>query len=165
MLSAASSFELDPRVLPGSSYRPTVAFPRSLILTSNISSVTAYVTAPRRPPLRDCSNCAPGLLSSGSGDWMLGEAAGLCVGVGRERRSTLFSLTAAASSVDLSPAASVSILLFCGDQQLQVRGPLQISLPLPAGLPLRAGDTVPAWNFNFNTGEKAAAASSVSGLC
>lgn len=81
--------------------------------------------------------------------------------------SALFSVTAAASSVDLKPVASVSVLLFCGDEQLQVRGPVQISLPLKAGLPLRAADTVPAWAFNFNTGKKtdaAAAAASAASL-
>lgn len=75
---------------------------------------------------------------------------------GWKRLSALFSVAAAAGSLDLKPVASVSVLLFCGDEQLQVRGAVQISLPLKAGLPLRAADTVPAWAFNFNTGKKTA---------
>lgn len=65
-----------------------------------------------------------------------------------------FPVTVAVSSVDLDPLASVSISLFCGDEQLQVQGPVHISLPLRPGLRLRAADTIPAWAFNFNTGEE-----------
>lgn len=46
-----------------------MVFPKNLLLTSNITSVTAYLTARQRPPARDCSGCTPGLLSSRSGDW------------------------------------------------------------------------------------------------
>uniref|UniRef100_H3DIH4 Family with sequence similarity 171 member B n=1 Tax=Tetraodon nigroviridis TaxID=99883 RepID=H3DIH4_TETNG len=107
----------------GSSH-PQVTFPKDLLLTSNITSVTAYLTLRQRPPGGECSGCTPGLLSSRSG----------------------------VSSVALTPLASVSVLLFCGPEPLQVRGPVQISLPLQPGLRLRPADTVPAWTFNFNTG-------------
>ncbi|CAG10308.1 unnamed protein product, partial [Tetraodon nigroviridis] len=110
----------------GSSH-PQVTFPKDLLLTSNITSVTAYLTLRQRPPGGECSGCTPGLLSSRSG----------------------------VSSVALTPLASVSVLLFCGPEPLQVRGPVQISLPLQPGLRLRPADTVPAWTFNFNTGERA----------
>lgn len=52
----------------------------------------------------------------------------------------------------------MSIVLFCDDEQLQIRGPVQISLPLKPGLRLRAADTVPAWAFNFNMGKNTDAA-------
>lgn len=64
---------------------------------------------------------------------------------------------AAPRSVSLNPVVSVSILLFCDDEQLQIRGPIQISLPLKPGLRLRAADTVPAWAFNVNMGENTSA--------
>lgn len=76
-----------------------------------------------------------------------------------ETRSQPFpSVFAALRSVSLNPVVSVSILLFCDDEQLQIRGPVQISLPLKPGLRLRAADTVPAWAFNFNMGENKNAA-------
>lgn len=49
--------------------------------------------------------------------------------------------------------AAVSVLLYSGDEQLQVRGPIQISLPLGDGTHLRAADTLPAWTLNLRTGE------------
>lgn len=48
--------------------------------------------------------------------------------------------------------AAVSVLLYSGDEELQVRGPIQISLPLGHRTHLRASDTVPAWAFNLKTG-------------
>lgn len=56
-------------------------------------------------------------------------------------------------SVDLKAVAAVSVLLYSGDEKLQVRGPIQISLPLGHNTHLRATDTVPAWAFNQNTGK------------
>lgn len=55
-------------------------------------------------------------------------------------------------SIELTAAAAVSVLLYSGGEQLQVRGPVQISLPLGHDTHLRASDTVPAWAFNTKTG-------------
>ena len=55
-------------------------------------------------------------------------------------------------SIELKAVAAVSVLLYSGDEELQVRGPVQISLPLGHGTPLRVSDTVPAWAFNLKTG-------------
>lgn len=85
-------------------------------------------------------------------------------GVAGKQLSALFSVPAAVSSVQLNPLASLSVSLFCGDEQMQVSGPVQISLPLKTGLRLRAADTVPAWAFNVNTGKKAVGASMEAGL-
>lgn len=65
------------------------------------------------------------------------------------------SMSAGVRSVELQPAAAISILLYSGGEQLQVRGPIQISLPLGHGTRLRAADTMPAWAFNLQTGETA----------
>lgn len=80
------------------------------------------------------------------------------------RISAWFPVTVAVSSVDLDPLASVSISLFCGDEQLQVQGPVHISLPLRPGLRLQAADTIPAWAFNFSTGKKTHPPSAVAKL-
>lgn len=56
-------------------------------------------------------------------------------------------------SVELKPVAAVSVLLYSGTDQLQVRGPIQISLPLGDSTHLRAADTLPAWALNLRTGE------------
>lgn len=62
-------------------------------------------------------------------------------------------MSAGVRSVELKPVAAISILLYSGGEQLQVRGPIQISLPLGHGTRLRAADTVPAWAFNLQTGK------------
>lgn len=62
-------------------------------------------------------------------------------------------MSAAIRSVELKPVAAVSVLLYSGGEQLQVRGPILISLPLGHSTRLRAADTVPAWAFNLQTGE------------
>lgn len=143
-------------VFPESSSHPKVMFPKSLLITSsrsNITSVTAYLTVLQHHQARDCTGCTPGLIGGGggrSGEWSVHDAGGVLL----ETRSQPFpSVCAALSSVSLNPVVSVSILLFCDDEQLQIRGPIQISLPLKPGLRLRAADTVPAWAFNFNMGE------------
>jgi len=55
-------------------------------------------------------------------------------------------------SIELKAVAAVSVLLYSGGEELQVRGPVQISLPLGHNTYLRASDTVPAWAFNMKTG-------------
>lgn len=113
--------------LPDSSSQPRVKFPKNLLPisdTTNISSVAAFLTVPQRPLAKDCGNCTPGVISS---------------------KSVLRSL-------DLRPVAAVSVLLYSGEEQLQIRGPIQISLPLGLNTRLRAADTVPAWAFNNRTG-------------
>uniref|UniRef100_A0A3Q3SZ61 Protein FAM171B-like n=1 Tax=Mastacembelus armatus TaxID=205130 RepID=A0A3Q3SZ61_9TELE len=114
------------RKLPDSSSQPKVKFPKNLLTLSdksNISSVTAYLTVPQHHLAKDCVNCTPGIISSKSGE-----------------------------SIDLKAVAAVSVLLYTGDEELQVRGPIQISLPLGHNTHLRAADTVPAWAFNQKIG-------------
>lgn len=69
------------------------------------------------------------------------------------RRCFFLLASAVVRSVELKPAAAVSVLLYSGGEQLQVRGPIQISLPLGHATRLRAADTVPAWAFNLKTGK------------
>lgn len=157
---AEVSEQLSPLAFPESSSHPKVTFPKNLLITSNssnITSVTAYLTVPQHRQVRDCADSTPGLIGGGSrsGEWSIHGAGGVL----QETRSQPFpSVFAALTSVSLNPVVSVSILLFCDDEQLQIRGPIQISLPLKPGLRLRAADTVPAWAFNFNVGKNTDAA-------
>ncbi|XP_012735065.2 protein FAM171B [Fundulus heteroclitus] len=107
--------------------QPTVRFPQSLLnLTHsrNVSSVRAYLTVPKLGPQQDGSLNTLGIMSSQSGY----------------------------VSVELSPVAAISVQLFSGDTELQVSGPIQISLNVPESCGLQAPDVVPAWFFNRTTG-------------
>ncbi|CAJ1087772.1 protein FAM171B [Xyrichtys novacula] len=113
--------------LPDSSSQPKVKFPKNLLNMSektNISSLTAYLTVPQHHLATDCANCTPGIISSKS----------------------------ALTSIELKAVAAVNVLLYSEGEELQVRGPIQISLPLRRRAHLRAADTVPAWAFNQKTG-------------
>uniref|UniRef100_A0A1A7X7U3 Membrane-associated ring finger (C3HC4) 7 n=1 Tax=Iconisemion striatum TaxID=60296 RepID=A0A1A7X7U3_9TELE len=113
--------------LPDSSSKPKVKFPKNLLTLadkSNISSLMAYLTVPQHHLEKDCANCTPGIISS---------------------KSVL-------RNVELKAVAAISVLLRSGGKELQVRGPIQISLPLGLNTHLRASDTVPAWAFNLKTG-------------
>ncbi|XP_068165733.1 protein FAM171B [Antennarius striatus] len=113
--------------LPDSSSQTKVTFPKNLLTVpdQNVSTVTAYLTVPQRHLAKDCTNCTPGIVSSGRSGFR---------------------------TVELKPLAAVSVLLYSSGNELQVRGPIQISLPLGPGTRLRAADTLPAWAFNLNTG-------------
>lgn len=56
-------------------------------------------------------------------------------------------------SIELKAVAAINVLLYSGGEELQIRGPIQISLPLGHSTHLRASDTVPAWAFNLKTGK------------
>ncbi|XP_071779821.1 protein FAM171B [Centroberyx gerrardi] len=113
--------------LRDSSFQPNIKFPKNLLTlseNSNISSVTAYLTVPQHHLAKDCVSCTPGIISSKS----------------------------VYRSIELKAVAAISALLYSGGEELQVRGPVQISLPLGHTTNLRASDTVPAWAFNIKTG-------------
>ncbi|KAM8904739.1 protein FAM171B isoform 2-T2 [Spinachia spinachia] len=110
---------------PDRSSQPKVQFHKNLLAMSdegNVSAVTAYLTVPQHR--LDCANCTPGIISK---QWPI-------------------------RSIELKAVAAVSVLLYSGGEELQVRGPIEISLPLRRSSHLRASDTVPAWAFNLQTG-------------
>ncbi|XP_070711950.1 protein FAM171B isoform X2 [Pempheris klunzingeri] len=112
---------------PDSSCQPRVRFPKNLLTMSeksNMSSMTAYLTVPQHHLAKDCANCTPGIIS---------------------RKSVL-------KNIELRAVAAINVLLYSDGEELQVRGPIQISLPLRHSTHLRAADTVPAWAFNLQTG-------------
>ncbi|KAG7466819.1 hypothetical protein MATL_G00146390 [Megalops atlanticus] len=110
-----------------SSSQPSVQFPKSLLKlpdNSNISSVMAYLTVPSLPTEKDCFLYTVGILINKSGY----------------------------RSIELMPVAAVSVQLFSDGKEIQVTGPIQITLPLPDSTSLRASDAVPAWTFDMKTG-------------
>ncbi|KAM4602197.1 protein FAM171B [Polymixia lowei] len=112
---------------PDASSQPSIKFPKNLLTFSestNISSVTAYLTTPQHHLAKDCGNCTPGIISSKS----------------------------VYRNVELKAVAAISALLYSGGEQLEVRGPVQIILPLEHTTNLRPSDTVPAWALNIRTG-------------
>lgn len=55
--------------------------------------------------------------------------------------------------MELSPVAAVSVQLFFRDTELNVSGPIQISLTLPDNCGLQTSNIIPAWLYNQTTGE------------
>ncbi|XP_029103091.1 protein FAM171B isoform X2 [Scleropages formosus] len=107
--------------------QPSVQFPRNLLKlpdSRNISSVTAYLTVPQLPSEKDCFQYSVGILINKSGF----------------------------RNVELSPVAAVSAHLLSDGKEIQVTGPIQITLPLTDNTGLRASDAVPAWAFDTKTG-------------
>lgn len=64
-----------------------------------------------------------------------------------------FSVFQGYVSVELTPVAAVSVQLFSGDTELHVNGPIWISLSIPDTRGLQNSSVVPAWFFNWTTGE------------
>ncbi|XP_054915199.1 protein FAM171B [Poeciliopsis prolifica] len=115
------------RSIPDRSSQPKAKFPKNLLTVSdksNISSLTAYLTVPQHHLAKDRTDRTPGIVSSKS----------------------------ALRSVELKAVAAVSIQLYSGGEELQVRGPVQISLPLERDTHSRSSNTVPAWAFDPKTG-------------
>ncbi|XP_054871571.1 protein FAM171B-like [Amphiprion ocellaris] len=109
------------------SAQPTVRFPKSLLnltRSSNITSVTAFLSVPRLTSEQDGFLNTLGIMSSKSGY----------------------------VSVELSPVAAVSVQLFSGDTELNVSGPIQLSLGVSDSCGLQTSNVVPAWFFNRTTG-------------
>ncbi|XP_061082690.1 family with sequence similarity 171 member B [Conger conger] len=55
-------------------------------------------------------------------------------------------------TLELRPVAAVSAQLYSEGEEIQVTGPIQITLPLPGHTRLQPSNAVPAWTFDMNTG-------------
>ncbi|XP_029937132.1 protein FAM171B-like [Myripristis murdjan] len=109
------------------SSHPTVQFPKRLLNLaedSDVSSVKAYLTFPSLSTEDNKFLYALGIMSSKSG-YM---------------------------SIELSPVAAVSVRLFSRETELNVSGPIQITLRIPDNCGLQTSNIVPAWFFNRTTG-------------
>ncbi|XP_077403085.1 protein FAM171B [Vanacampus margaritifer] len=111
--------------LPDGASQPKIKIPKTLLTlpdNGNVTSLTAYLTVPQLG--KECANCTPGIIAN----------------------------TSVFRSIGLKPLAAVSVLLYAGGEELQVRGPIQLSVPLGGSSHLRTSDTVPAWALNLQTG-------------
>ncbi|NXU56996.1 F171B protein, partial [Turnix velox] len=106
--------------------QPSVQFPKFLIkLPTNhhITNVTAYLTVPEQFLKVDSFLYTTGILLNKSGY----------------------------KSMELSPLAAVYVSVLLTGKELEVNGPIQITLPLSTST-VRLGDAIPAWTFNMTTG-------------
>ncbi|KAG7326986.1 hypothetical protein KOW79_010387 [Hemibagrus wyckioides] len=109
------------------SSQPIVQFPKSLFLlpeNTTISAVTAYLTVPAPPPEKDGHFCSMGVFNSKGGY----------------------------RSMKLSPVAVLSAQLLSNGKEIDIKGPIQLTVPLPYHSHLRASDSLPAWSFDMTTG-------------
>ncbi|XP_076871657.1 protein FAM171B [Brachyhypopomus gauderio] len=111
------------------SSQPSVQFPKGLFSlpeNTTISMVTTYLTVLATPPDKDSLFCT--------------------VGVVNNKGVSGYKI------LKLSPVAVLSTQLVCGGKELEVTGPVQLTVPLPYHTHLRASDSLPAWAFNMTTG-------------
>ncbi|XP_062852933.1 family with sequence similarity 171 member B [Trichomycterus rosablanca] len=107
------------------SSQPSVQFPKSLLLlpeNTTVSMVTAYLTV-SAPPL--------------------------------EKDSHFFFYNNGVSgytSVKLNPVAMLSVQLLSDGKEIDIRGPVQLTVPLPYHIHLRINDSLPAWTFDMTKG-------------
>ncbi|XP_017324715.2 protein FAM171B [Ictalurus punctatus] len=103
-----------------------VQFPKRLLTLpdNNISSITAYLTVPRLPVEKHFFPNTTGIIMSKSGF----------------------------RSVELNPIAAVSVQLLYNGIDVQISGPVQITLPLAESSQSQLSYTVPAWSFDRKTG-------------
>ncbi|XP_076858646.1 protein FAM171B-like [Brachyhypopomus gauderio] len=106
--------------------QPNVQFPRTLLSfpTSNISSLTAYLTGPQLPADKHSSSYTTGIVLGKTGY----------------------------RSIELKPLAAVMVQLLYDGADVQVKGPIRITLPLHESSQSQPPDAVPAWSFDSNTG-------------
>ncbi|KAI5627556.1 protein FAM171B, partial [Silurus asotus] len=91
---------------------------------SNISSLTAYLTVPQLPVEKHFFPNTTGIMMSKSGY----------------------------RSFELHPIAAVSVQLSYNGTEMQISGPVQITLPLTESSQSQLSYTVPAWSFDRKTG-------------
>ncbi|KAK3569069.1 hypothetical protein QTP86_021524, partial [Hemibagrus guttatus] len=103
-----------------------VQFPKRLLSLpdNNISSLTAYLTVPRLPAEKHFFPNTTGIIMSKSGY----------------------------RSVELNPIAAVSVQLLYNGIDVQISGPVQITLPLAESSQSQLSYTVPAWSFDRKIG-------------
>ncbi|NWV65743.1 F171B protein, partial [Malurus elegans] len=105
--------------------QPSVQFPKSLIKlpTNHIANVTAYLTVPEQFLKVDSFLYTTGIILNKSGF----------------------------KSMELTPLAAVCVNVLLAGKELNINGPIQITLPLPTTT-VKSGDAVPAWTFDMKIG-------------
>ncbi|XP_063174160.1 protein FAM171B [Candoia aspera] len=107
--------------------QPSVQFPKYLIklpVNHHITNVTAYLTVPQQFLKVDHFLYTTGILLNKSGF----------------------------KSIELTPLAAICVNIFSGGKELQVDGPIHITLPLLPTSDVKAGEPISAWTFDMKTG-------------
>ncbi|XP_007248871.3 protein FAM171B [Astyanax mexicanus] len=110
------------------SSQPSVQFSKSLLSlpeNATISMMTAYLTIPAPPPPKDSHFCTMGLNNKGVSGY---------------------------TSMKLNPVAMLSAQLLSAGKEIDIKGPIQLTIPLPYHTHLHASDLLPAWTFDMTTG-------------
>ncbi|XP_056315584.1 protein FAM171B [Danio aesculapii] len=108
------------------SFQPSVQFPKSLLKlpeNTTISMLSAYLTAPGLPTEKDSNFFTLNL--NGKGGYR---------------------------NIKLSPLAMISAQIVSNGKEVDVKGPIQLTIPLPYYTHLRPSDSLPAWTFNMTIG-------------
>ncbi|XP_077055517.1 protein FAM171B isoform X2 [Siphateles boraxobius] len=108
------------------SFQPSVQFPKSLLKLSEnttTSMLSAYLTAPALHTEKDSNFFT--LNINGKGGYR---------------------------NVKLSPLAMISAQLVSNGKEVDVKGPIQLTVPLPYHTHLRPSDSLPAWTFDMTIG-------------
>ncbi|KAF7239472.1 hypothetical protein EYD10_13874 [Varanus komodoensis] len=107
--------------------QPSVQFPKYLIklpVNHHITNVTAYLTVPQQFLKVDHFLYTAGILLNKSGF----------------------------KTIELNPLAAICVNLLSAGKELQVEGPIQVTLPLLPASAVTAGDPILAWTFDMKTG-------------
>ncbi|NWU44819.1 F171B protein, partial [Hylia prasina] len=105
--------------------QPSVQFPKSLIKlpANHIANVTAYLTVPEQFLKVDSFLYTTGIILNKSGF----------------------------KSMELTPLAAICVNVLLAGKELNINGPIQVTLPLPTTT-VKSGDAVPAWTFDMKIG-------------
>ncbi|NWT72404.1 F171B protein, partial [Prunella himalayana] len=105
--------------------QPSVQFPKSLMKlpTNHIANVTAYLTVPEQFLKVDSFLYTTGIILNKSGF----------------------------KSMELTPLAAICANVLLAGKELNIKGPIQVTLPLPTTT-VKSGDAVPAWTFDMKIG-------------
>ncbi|XP_072837305.2 protein FAM171B [Pogona vitticeps] len=107
--------------------QPSVQFPKYLIklpITHHITNVTAYLTVPQQFLKVEHFLYTMGILLNKSGF----------------------------KSIELTPLAAICVNLLSAGKELEVEGPIHITLPILPTSAVEAGDAIPAWTFDMKNG-------------
>ncbi|XP_051568343.1 protein FAM171B-like [Myxocyprinus asiaticus] len=105
------------------SFQPSVQFPKSLLKLSENTTISMLSAYLTTPALP------------------------------AEKDAHFFTLSLSGyRNVKLSPLVMISAQLVSNRNEIDIRGPIQLTVPLPYHTHLRPSDSLPGWNFNMTTG-------------
>ncbi|TRY82468.1 hypothetical protein DNTS_029954, partial [Danionella cerebrum] len=114
------------RKTSGLSFQPSVQFPKSFLKLSenmSISMLSAYLTSPALPAEKDSNFFTLNLNNRGG-----------------------------YRNIKLSPQAIISAQVVSSGEEVEISGPIQLTVPLSYNTHLRPSDSLPAWTFDLILG-------------